>query len=429
MELLESLKRLGLALALGLLVGLERGWQERHAEEGARIAGLRTFGLVSLLGGVWVLLAEQFGAVLLGFAFLAFVLLTLVSYFDSVNRSGNQGLTTIVAALITFTLGALTVAGHETVAAIVAVVVTILLGLKPVLHSWVARLRQEELYAVYKLLLISVVLLPVLPNQSFGPWQTLNPYEIWWMVVLVAGVSFIGYFAVRIAGPGRGVLLTALSAGLVSSTALTLNFSRIARANSQGQRLLGAGIVFSAASMFLRLLLVVGVIAPSLAMYLLIPIGLMSVMTYAGGYWLWRGAKRQAIPYIALDNPCDLGMALKFGGLLALIMVLSSALREWFGEIGLYLVAGVSGISNTNAISLTLARMVQDNSEGLIVAAMGIFFAIIVNTLVKGGLAWGIGGSRLGLPVLGIFLGAVIVGESGLLILIYSCGLKLVQYC
>lgn len=413
---MELFEQLGLALALGLLVGLERGWQERHAEEGTRIAGLRTFGLISLLGGLCALLAEQVGSILLGFTFLAFALLVFVSYFDSVRRSGDRGMTTVVATLVTFALGALTVMGYETVAAAVAVVVTILLGLKPVLHGWVARLRQEELYAVYKLLLISVVLLPVLPNQGFGPWQTLNPYEIWWMVVLIAGVSFIGYFAVRIGGAGRGVLVTALSAGLVSSTALTLNFSRVARANPQGQRLLGAGIAFAAATMFPRLLLVVGIIYPPVVFYLLFPVGLMGAIVFGGGYWLWRGAKRQTTPHLTLENPCDLGMAVKFGGLLALVMLASRALKEWFGDIGLYVVAGISGISDVDAISLTLARMAQDEAEALTVAAIGIFLAAMVNTLVKGGLAWGIGGARFGLPILGIFLLSVVMGGSSLLL-------------
>lgn len=409
-------EQLGLALALGLLVGLERGWQERHADEGTRIAGLRTFGLISLLGGLCALLAKQVGPILLGLAFLTFALLVLVSHLDNIRQSGDRGLTTVTATLVTFALGALTVTGHETVAAAGAVVVTTLLGLKPILHSWVARLRQEELYAVYKLLLISVVLLPVLPKENFGPWQSLNPYEIWWMVVLIAGVSFVGYFAVRIAGAGRGVLLTALSAGLVSSTALTLSFSRAARANPQGQRLFGAGIAFAAATMFPRLLLIVGIIQPSLGFYLLLPTTLMSFIIYGGGYWLWRGAKRQATPHLMLDNPCDLGMAVKFGGLLTLVMLASHALKEWFGEIGLFVAAAISGMSDVNAISLTLARMAQDDDKVLMVAAIGIFLAAMVNTLVKGGLAWGIGGARLGLPILGVFLLSVVMGGSSLLI-------------
>lgn len=412
---MELFERLGLSLALGLLVGLERGWQRRYAEEGARIAGLRTFGLISLLGGLCALLAERFGAILLGFAFLTFALLVLVSHFDSVMHSGDRGMTTVVATLVTFALGALTVVGYTEVAAAAAVVVTILLGLKPVLHGWVAQLRQEELYAAYKLLLISVVLLPVLPDRGFGPWQALNPYEIWWMVVLVAGVSFLGYFAIRITGVGRGVLLTALSAGLISSTALTVDFSRLARANPRGRRLLGAGIVFAAATMFPRLLLVVGVIFPPLIFHLLVPMGLMSLVAYGGGYWLWRGTMRQTTPRMMLNNPCDLNMAIKFGGLLALVMLASYALKEWFGDIGLYVVAGISGLGNVNAISLALARMARDN--GIIsTLTTGIFLAAVINTLAKGGLAWGIGGIRFGLPVLGILLLVVLIGGSSFLL-------------
>lgn len=413
---MELFERLGLALALGLLVGLERGWQERYAEEGARMAGLRTFGLISLLGGLCALLAERFGAILLGFAFLAFVLLVLVSHFDSVRRIGDRGMTTVVAILVTFALGALTVAGYSGVAAAAAVVVTILLGLKPVLHDWVAHLRQEELYAAYKLLLISVVLLPVLPNRGFGPWQVLNPYEIWWMVVLIAGVSFLGYAAIRVTGVRRGVLLTALSAGLVSSTALTVDFSHIARTNPQGRRLLGAGIAIAAATVFPRLLLVAGIIFPPLVFYLLIPMSLMSLIAYGGGYWLWRGAKRHAAPRMTLDNPCDLGMAIKFGGFLALVMLTSHALKEWFGNIGLYLVAGISGLGNVNAISLTLAEMARDDNATISAAATGVFLAAVINILVKGGLVWGIGGTRFGLPVLGIFSLMIVIGGGGFLL-------------
>jgi uncharacterized membrane protein (DUF4010 family) len=413
---MELFKQLVLALALGLLIGLERSWRGRHGEEGSRIAGLRTFGLISLLGGLWALLAQHFGPVLLGLAFLGLTLVILVSYLDSVRQSGDRGVTTVVAALITFALGALSMVGYVGVAAAVAVVVTILLGLKPLLHGWVAGLRQEELYAVYKLLLISIVLLPVLPNQGFGPWETLNPYEIWWMVVLIAGVSFIGYFAIRIAGEGRGVLLAALSAGLVSSTALTLSFSRLARANPQGQALLAAGIAFASATMFPRLLLIVGIVSPPLALDLFLPLSLVGVSIYGGGYWVWRHSREQTTPRIRVDNPCDLGMAIRFGGLLAFVMLASRALKEWLGEFGLYLVAGFSGISDVDAISLSLARLVRDNEEMISVAATGIFLAAMVNTLVKGGLAWSIGGGQLGLPVLGVFAIALIIGGGSFLI-------------
>lgn len=423
---MELLERLGLALALGLLVGLERGWQSRHAEEGARIAGLRTFGLISLLGGLCALLAKRLELFLLGFAFLALALLVLASHFDSMKRSDDRGMTTVVATLVTFALGALTVLGYTAVAAATAVVATILLGLKPVLHGWVARLRQEELYAVYKLLLISVVLLPVLPDQGLGPWQALNPYEIWWMVVLVAGISFLGYFAVRIAGAGRGILLTALSAGLVSSTALTVDFSNMARANPPARRLLGAGIVLAAATVFPRLLLIVGLIFPPLVLRLLLPMSLMSLVAYGGGYWLWRGTKHQTIPRIALDNPSNLGTAIKFGGLLALVILTSHALKAWFGDIGLYVAAGVSGLGNGNAISLALARMAQDNGGMLTVATRGILLASVVNTVAKGGLAWGIGGTRFGLPILGILLLVAVMGGMSFLLRFYdSLGLEL----
>ena len=179
---MQTLIDLGLALALGLLVGVERGWQERGAAEGSRIAGIRTFGLIGLLGGLWQLLAGGAGDVLLGLAFLAFALLMVIAHAAEARVSNDYGVTTLVATLITFVLGALSVRGQQGVAASGAVVTAVILSLKPMLHHWLERIEPNELAAALKLLLISVVILPVLPDQGFGPWQALNPYELWWLV-------------------------------------------------------------------------------------------------------------------------------------------------------------------------------------------------------------------------------------------------------
>ena len=180
--LVDTILSLGLALALGLLIGLERGWKERTAAEGSRIAGIRTFGLIGLLGGLWEILARGVSEILLGFAFLAFALLMVISHVAEARESKDYGITTLIAALITFVLGALSVRGHHTVAGASAVVTTIFLSLKPLLHSWLQNIEANELTAALKLLLLSAVILPVLPNQGYGPWQALNPYELWWPV-------------------------------------------------------------------------------------------------------------------------------------------------------------------------------------------------------------------------------------------------------
>ncbi|MCW8928485.1 MAG: MgtC/SapB family protein, partial [Gammaproteobacteria bacterium] len=216
---MELFERLAVALAIGLLIGIERGWHEREAGEGRRIAGLRTFGIIGLLGAVSGLLADELGELLLAATFIAFAALVIAAHVLESREDRDFGMTTPVAALLTFTLGTLAALGYTAVAGATAVVTATLLGLKPLLHRWIEQMEQRELYAIFKMLMISVVLLPILPNQGYGPWQALNPYEIWWMVVLIAGISFAGYFAVKIAGSRRGLVITGLFGGLASSTA------------------------------------------------------------------------------------------------------------------------------------------------------------------------------------------------------------------
>ncbi|MDA3868366.1 MAG: DUF4010 domain-containing protein, partial [Gammaproteobacteria bacterium] len=256
---------LSVSLAIGLLIGTERGWKAREAKEGERIAGVRTYGLIGLLGGGTSLLAAEFGVLALGLAFVGLAGALTTAYV--VNRGNGErdiGITSLIAGLLTFTLGAVAAMGEVAIAAAFAVVTTLLLSYKPVLHRWVRVLEAEELRATIKLLLISVVLLPILPNQGYGPWQVLNPYTLWWMVVLIAAISFVGYFAIKIAGARRGIIFTGLFGGLASSTALTLHFSRLSHRNKALESIRAMGILLACGTMFPRMLLVASVIHPEL---------------------------------------------------------------------------------------------------------------------------------------------------------------------
>ena len=186
---LENFKLLGIALAIGLLIGLERGWHSRDRVEGMRVAGLRTHGMISLLGGLSGILARQTDPFLMGFVFLGLTSALLIAHSKSVDKFEDFSITSTIASLVTFTLGALTIFGHITLASASAVIITSLLGFKPLLHGWLKKLKQQELNATLKLLLISVVMLPILPDQGYGPWTALNPYHIWWMLVLIAVIS------------------------------------------------------------------------------------------------------------------------------------------------------------------------------------------------------------------------------------------------
>jgi uncharacterized membrane protein (DUF4010 family) len=397
-SLQEQLYLLSIALALGLLIGAERGWEERDAAEGQRIAGLRTYGLIGLVGGVCGLLAQTLDAEIIGFGFLGFVILLTTAYICNFQR--DVGITSLVAGLLTFTLGALATLGQVVPAVASAVVTTLILGYKPQLHQGLKTLERHELRAALQLLLISVVVLPLLPNQGYGPWKALNPYEIWWMVVLIASISFTGYFAMKWVGARKGILLTSVFAGLASSTALSLHFARLAQARPDLTTYLAAGILIACGTMLPRMVIVASLINPALFPALIGPAVVMAALIYGAVaiHWLRHDREHSTSGSGAMQNPLELSVALRFGAFLAAIVLLTKALREYLGDAGILLIATISGVADVDAITLTLSRL---SNEDLTVqlAATGIIIASAVNSLVKGALAGGIGGRALGLRV------------------------------
>ena len=418
METLEPYQRLALALAIGLLMGIERGWHERALPEGRRAAGIRTFGLIGLLGGFAALLAETYGIAALGAAFLVLAGVMITGRLRASRESHDVGLTTTVASLLAFVLSAVAVIGDARLAAAGAVIATLLLGVKPTLHAWLERIDYQELLAVLKLLVMSVVLLPVLPNRGYGPWEALNPFELWLMVVLIAGISFVGYVAVRVAGTRAGLMLAGLAGGLASSTAVTFSFSRLARINPAEARLFSAGIVVAAATMFPRILLVASAINSALVTVLIWPLGFAAAAGFLAAAWLGRGRVRQGgdqDSVLRLANPFELGVALRFGAILAAVILCARALEVWLGDVGLYLVAAVSGLTDVDAITLSYARMAGDRTD-LEVAAIGILIAAVSNSLLKAGIAVYVGGRQLGLTVALPLVACVAAGAVGFIV-------------
>lgn len=414
---IENFKLLGIALAIGLLIGLERGWEARNREEGMRVAGLRTYGLFALLGGIWALISRQMDHSLMGFAFLGLTFVMLVAYSKSLNKIEDVGITSLIASLITFALGALTVLGHIALASATAVVITLLLGFKPLLHDWLKKLEQRELYATLKLLLISVVILPILPDRNFGPWAVFNPYHIWWMVVLIAAISYLGYFAIRIAGNRHGPVLTGVFGGLTSSTAVTLNLARFSKQSPGIEKALSAGILTACATMFPRTLLIVSILNPALFGRLLPALLIMTLFTYLAAFVFWKSAPEETKTEqkIRLKNPFQLGIAIKFGALLLAIMYTARLLQDYFGDTGTYFLAAISGISDVDPITLSMSRMSKSGLDSG-VAVLAIFIAVSVNSIVKGIIAAVIGGRLIGFRVAGTLTGAV---GAGLLTLLF----------
>jgi uncharacterized membrane protein (DUF4010 family) len=396
MDELELFKRLGVALAAGMLIGLERGWHERAMPEGSRVAGIRTFAIIGLLGGLWALLGEMVGEIALGFAFLAFAVVMIIARIRAAAKIDDYGVTTVIAALVTFALGAVALRGQLSIAAAGAVVTALLLGIKPTLHELVEHIEREELNAVLKLLLMTIVLLPVLPDRGFGPWQALNPYELWWMVVLIATMHFVGYVAVKLVGERRGIPLAGLAGGLIASTAVAVSFSRLARKAPSASRLLAAGIVLASATMFVRVIIVVGVIEPKLLSLLAWPLGGAALAAIGAAALLWREKKLPATgPHeVIARNPFEFGMALKFGVLLAVVMVAARALKEWYGDTGIYLLSLLSGVADVDAVTLSLSKLAGTDLT-IAVAAIGIALATVANTLVKAGITIVAGGMAM----------------------------------
>ena len=413
----DDLQGLGISLALGLLVGIERGWRLRDLAEGTRVAGVRTIGLIGLLGGVAALLSRTFESpAVLGGAFVGLAILLAAGYATTAAKSGAVGITTEVAALLTFALGAMAVAGHALAAASATVAVLVLLRTKERIHGWVSLIREKELGAGITLLLLALVLLPLLPTAPVDPWGAVAPRAVLWMVILVAGLSFLGYVAVRVAGPRAGLLATGLLGGLASSTAVTLSFSRMARAQPTHARVLAAGVVAASAVMPVRVLVVASILNPSMATRLAGPALAMAVGAGVACVWLLRRHEAAApVEGPPIENPLELGTALRLAAILVVILLLAGMIRERAGDWGVYALSIASGTVDVDAITMSLSRMAGDRITGDI-ATRGIALAVGANTAFKAGLALVVGGPAVG-RLIGLGLGlSLALGALALLL-------------
>jgi uncharacterized membrane protein (DUF4010 family) len=335
-----------------------------------------------------------------------------VSYWNSSRQSKDLGITTEIASLLVFALGAAAMLGDLAPVAAAGVVATALLAVKSVLHRWIGQMQKFELTAAIELAIISVVMLPLLPDRGYGPGGALNPYALWWAVVLVAGLSFVGYVAIRVAGPQVGTLVTALLGGLASSTATTLAFSRMARRAGTLGPLLAVGVVLAGSVTFLRILVLVSVFNRPLSAALAVPMVAMAAVGLAGALVLRLAApaRRDSRPDIqGIANPLELGMALKFGAFLAVVVVVTRYFQDWFGAAGVYTVAALSGVTDVDAVTISVARMANADLASA-VATGAIVTAASVNTAIKGGIALVVGGRRVGLRVIAVYLAVLAAG-------------------
>ncbi|RUO77980.1 MgtC/SapB family protein [Idiomarina seosinensis] len=383
------------ALTIGLMIGIERGWSGRESDDGERVAGVRTFSLIGLSGGTFAILGQQFGQAVVITGFIVTTALIGVSYVGHSRLSQDSGITTEFSMLLTFSLAVWAASGDPLPALSVAAVVVALLGHKQRLHSLLKKISPQTFYSAITLLLISVVILPLLPDKGYGPWQALNPYWTWWMVVLISGLSFIGYLFTQLLGQKRGTLITAIAGGLASSTAVTITMARFAK-KQPATTLYAAAMLLASSIMFPRVLVEVFIVNRGLLELVWLPVCLMLLGMIIVLLLLHREQYKNGqhtANQLELTNPLQLATALKFGLFLALILLLSEAMKDWFGDTGVYALAIISGLMDVDAITLSLAKSAQGDLAST-VAALGIVLACASNTLLKGLLFAGIAGVK-----------------------------------
>jgi len=411
----ELLSRLTVSLAIGLLVGLERGWHSRDEEDHQRAAGFRTFALSGLLGGIAGALSLQTGGLVLGLVFLGYVAAFVAFHWLEATADHDYSATSVVAGMVTFLLGSMAVLGDLRIAIACAVAAAILLALQEPIHRWVASLTWQEIRAVLILAAMSFLLLPFLPHRPIDPWGTVNPYEIWLLAILIAGISFGGYVAVRALGDRYGVIMTAMTGGLASSTVTTLTFARLGQEHPGSARLLSAGILIAGVVMVAR----VGVVAVALNRALLTalaaPLAVAAVVLALGGAMLLSGVlasdSERETPQLRIDNPLALGSALKVAAFIAAVMLAAQLLQWWFGSLGVLIVAAISGIADVDAVTISMARLTADTAS-VETASRAILIAVAVNTAAKAAMAGWVGGWRIGMGVGGVSA-AALAGAAG----------------
>jgi len=398
---------LAIATAIGFLIGFEREWREATEAE-KRFAGARTFALAGLAGGAAGLLAAD--GLVIAAGLLGCFALAGTAYWAKARVEPTTGATTEVAFVATFLLGALATAGDPTLAGAGGVAAAILLAVKPRVLAAARAIEAKELGAALRFLAIAVIVLPLLPDRGFGPYEALNPRQIWLFVVLISGLSFTGYWLIKLFG-SRGVLLTGLVGGLASSTATTLSLARLSRDGAATPLAAAAGTIASNVVMLARVAAILsvasrevfGAIAPALAAAGIVGGGLALLFSRHG---------QSAAGAVKMGNPMELKPALAFAALLAFITLVSRFSVERFGAEGFLYVSALAGLADVDAVTLSAATQANTASLTAAAAAAGAAAAIAVNMALKGGMLTMIAGIRAGGPTIAVFAAMGAAGAS-----------------
>ncbi len=396
------IKTLLIAVILGFMIGLQRTmtviYSNTSDKKEAYFAGSRTFALISLLGFLSGWLYTSAPVIIIIIA-LSIVGLIGFSYYIKTTIYKNMGMTSQIAAIITYLLGLMVYLHLEQYAIFIAVLMIILLEIKPRLQRIEQHITPADFNASILLLAMTFLILPILPDEMIGPYELFNPYKTWLMAIIIAAISFIGYVAIKILGNKRGVLLTGLFGGLISSTAVSISLSQMYTTQKASLNNFAAGIAMACTLMYVRVLFEAFVINQKVAMVLLLPYAAASISGLIFVYILYKHSRTATFDLEKTDigkNPLQLSEALKFGLLFGIIYGAISVVQGHYGNIGVYIISTLSGITDVDAITLSLSQLVSDRKLSVETSAAGIVIASVTNSLVKLGIVYWIGGKTLG---------------------------------
>lgn len=408
---IETIRDLGIALGLGLIVGLQR---ERS---GGEVAGIRTFAIMTLLGALCGLIARESGSGLV----VAAGLLAVAAIFWIGNRvrleagSADAGMTTEVAGLTMFAVGAAVTLVHPAIGVVTTGAVAVLLQWKEPLHHLVDRMGEEDVRAIVRLAIIGMVILPVLPDEAYGPYDVLNPFRIWLMVVLIVGISMAAYVAQRVLGTQAGTILAGVFGGLISSTATTVSFARRSRSSDAETTFAALVIMIASTVVFGRVLLEIAIVAPSLLRSVAPPVAaLMLLMAIASTVAFLAARSRFSAPE-AGSPPSDLKAAIMFGALYAAVLLGVAFVQDHFGDAGTYVVAAISGLTDMDAITLSSAQLMKSGSLEVSTGWRLIVVGSMANLVFKLGVIAALGPRRL-LARIAVLFAIGLAGGTGLLL-------------
>ncbi|WP_405572659.1 MgtC/SapB family protein [Winogradskyella sp. Asnod2-B02-A] len=394
-----------ISLGIGLIIGLEREYDKLKEEKG--IAGIRTFPIVAILGFSLANLTALFTPWLLIISLGAFILFLAFHYFVQEKEEYGQGLTTNLALIATFILGIMVSAEYYRDAVATAVIIVTLLSLKTRFRSFISNITSEELFAFIKFSIIALLILPFLPNKTFGTNNLLNPFEIGSIIVIVSFLNFIGYFLVKFVGSKKGIILTAILGGLISSTAVAWNYATRSKESPELSKKYSAGIIVASAIMFPRLALLAYIFNIQILKYLVLPFGLLTLVCVIATLILIGKDDNKPDTDIKLGNPLNILNAIRFGVMYVVILFAVFYSNQFFGESGLYYSALIAGLADTDAITISMAKFSLDNTK-LELAASVIIAATISNMLVKLGITV-FKGSKVSGQLVGVAFGSTIL--------------------